>query len=502
MTIGIVLAGGRGSRLGPMAAQISKALVPIGNRPQIVNQIEHLRKAGAGEVIVVTSKDTDWQIKGVLERAGIEAKCVMQYYADGPVPAIATAMQYVRSDEPQDVLLLFSDTVLDQSLPPGEWYAIARPPHHEAPRSYCWYSEEHGRFIDSIPPVGADVTIGAYRFGSGKALKLVVREVTWKTEHRSDNGEIGMAPFLSAMFPNGMEAVELDTWQDVGDLFALSNARRSKFTSRAHHGVILEDDGTITKTGASIEEIQFMAQIGELHYSGQNLFPTVYDIGSSSYTMEYVDLPTLAELWLYWPGSGDTWAKIVGSIIDRMQRDLWIDEGVMLKTDTRNFFGVKAFRRLVQWDPEMKHVDEAFYNKIQKACEIIGEDTWVRGHGDLNFTNILYSLNTGSFKLIDPRGGLVPMLYEYAKLAYSPVFSAISHDLFDNETGRVLPHRLEENAALIGELTKDVDPQRLMAAVALITLAACPLHSESQAMMFFQTGKAMLDAVTQEASVS
>lgn len=498
MTIGIILAGGRGSRLGPMAAQISKALVPIGNRPQVINQIEQLRKAGAGQIIVVTSKDTDWQIKGVLKRAGVDARTVMQYYPDGPVTALNTAMQYVGAGEHQDIILMFSDTVLSQSLPQGEWYGLATPPKNEEPRSYCWYSEEHHKFVDSVPPPNTPVTIGAYRFASAKALKVLIRHVTWDTDSRSANGEIGMAPLLTTAFPNGMESELFETWQDVGDLFALSNARQTRFISRAHHNLSLHDDGTITKGGVSSEELQFMNQIGELRTGGQTLFPTVYDMTNDSYTMEYVDLPTLAELWLYWPGSGDTWAKIVRSIVDRLERDLWHqgDSDPMTQDEVCNYFGVKAFKRLIQWKPDDPMIDEELHMRIARACEIIGEDTWVVGHGDLNFTNILYSLNTGSFKLLDPRGGWIPQIYEYAKLAYSPVFSAIAHDLFDDMG--LFPERIEETAAVIEELTKDVDSQRLTAVVALTLLAACPLHSEPQAKMLYAHGRRMLDAVTSE----
>ena len=84
----------------------------------------------------------------------------------------------------------------------------------------------------------------------------------------------------------------------------------------------------------------------------------------------------------------------------------------------------------------------------------------VRGHGDLNFTNILYSARTGVFKLLDPRGDpmKIPLSYELAKLRYSyhGGFAAITHGLYDfyydggGEPGGVdlWPQRAVESDAL------------------------------------------------------
>lgn len=51
--IGIILAAGRGSRLGPMTENRPKGLVAVCGRPLIAWQIEALRKAGVSEIALV-----------------------------------------------------------------------------------------------------------------------------------------------------------------------------------------------------------------------------------------------------------------------------------------------------------------------------------------------------------------------------------------------------------------------------------------------------------------
>ena len=105
-------------------------------------------------------------------------------------------------------------------------------------------------------------------------------------------------------------------------------------------------------------------------------------------------------------------------------------------------------------------------------------------HGDLNFTNILYSLNTGTFRLLDPRGtwgetGFTgDVRYEYAKLWYSQWFAPISHGLFDGDG--ILPMRYDEIDALTKVISQHADIKEIALISSLMLLSAIPLHDPSQ----------------------
>jgi NDP-sugar pyrophosphorylase family protein len=51
--LGVILAAGHGSRMGPFGEEVPKPIAPICNKPLLVYQIEQLRALGVSEIIVV-----------------------------------------------------------------------------------------------------------------------------------------------------------------------------------------------------------------------------------------------------------------------------------------------------------------------------------------------------------------------------------------------------------------------------------------------------------------
>lgn len=462
-TYGMILAGGKGSRLGPLAAQISKALVSVGSRPQVINQIELLKQSDAEKIVVVVSPSTRDQVKAVIDRAGFDdIEFGVQHVPNGPALAINHGGS--QEWEPEDeVIILMSDTVLElQTLPTGEWVGVASTENRL--KSWCWQTRE-GHYVD-MPLKGhaSMVTIGAYRFNVGR-LRDAISELPLHLD-----GEIGMASLLNQM--QDIRPTIFTDWQDVGDVLSLADAKRDRFISRASHRLQLTPEGLIVKAGVSKAEIEFFKDIAIEGDETIAMFPRVYAWGKDWYKMEYVDNPSLAELWLYWPGPAEMWGNIVTRIVNKCSRALWSHTGTATIEDMYDFLVKKAEWRLRQVDvqPDMVLLD--------RLCGIIGRDVWVRGHGDLNFTNIFFSLNTGAIKLIDPRGGDVPLIYEYAKLAYSPEFAAITHGLVREHS--ILPKREAESTAVWNAVVDYVSAERLYACMALIAFAALPLHDESQ----------------------
>ena len=50
---GVILAAGHGSRMGPFGNLFPKPIIPIGNKPLLVYQLEHMKRLGIEEVIIV-----------------------------------------------------------------------------------------------------------------------------------------------------------------------------------------------------------------------------------------------------------------------------------------------------------------------------------------------------------------------------------------------------------------------------------------------------------------
>ena len=51
--LGVILAAGHGSRMGPFGEEVPKPVAPVCNKPLLVYQIEHLRALGVTDIIVV-----------------------------------------------------------------------------------------------------------------------------------------------------------------------------------------------------------------------------------------------------------------------------------------------------------------------------------------------------------------------------------------------------------------------------------------------------------------
>ena len=105
-----ILAGGRGSRLGPRTASTPKPLTRVAGRPFIVHQLELLAANGANEVVLCVGHLGE-QIEAQLgsEQAGIQ----IAYSYDGPeldgtLGAIRRALPLL----PNRFLVLYGDTYL------------------------------------------------------------------------------------------------------------------------------------------------------------------------------------------------------------------------------------------------------------------------------------------------------------------------------------------------------------------------------------------------------
>lgn len=482
----MIVAGGEATRLGPLAAQMNKALVSVQQRPMIAHLMARAVESNVDKVTIVVSPDSQGQVTKVLNRMGTELPwtITVQPSARGPVDAIQYGLAVLdrgKMGDDDQVIITFADSYFD-SMPPGtdepNWVGVRSVKPGD--RSWCYLDDLDTQWHDGIPALRTTAFIGVLQ-ASVSSLRKVVSHVIYK-----HGNNVGMAPVLTEL---DVREVVFPSWQDVGDIAALAAARRASFTCRSKHQLRLDDRGVLTKTGVTTHEAAAAARMESL-LLGPRLVPSP----SGVLAQEFIDLPSLAELYLYWPGRPDMWKHIIEVITGRLELALWIDvtskyreqreadDQAMIDAAVKMYI-TKPNERLER--VSLPPMSEAFTDYL--ANEVVPTTMRAPIHGDLNFGNILYSLGTDTFKLVDARGdwgGLTTVgdvRYELAKLRYSyrDGFSAITHGL--------TVKRDEESAAMDEVIERHAKGQmkRIAAIEATLFYSAIPLHllSEREALL-------------------
>lgn len=118
MLKGVILAGGKGTRLSPLTVVTNKHLLPVGKEPMIFNPIKQLVSADIKDILVVTSKEHMGEVVRLLG-SGKDFECDFTFKVQEEAMGIAHALHLAKSfagGEP--IVVILGDNIATHSIKP------------------------------------------------------------------------------------------------------------------------------------------------------------------------------------------------------------------------------------------------------------------------------------------------------------------------------------------------------------------------------------------------
>lgn len=211
---GVVLAGGRGTRLRPITRVVNKHVLPIYDEPMIYYPVKTLVKAGIEDVLVISNAEHIGKYIQLLEEADFEAS--FSYKVQTEPKGIAHAVSLAEDFVDDEFVVILGDNVLLADFSD----------------SLDSFSREQGRAKVYLTEVDEPVAYGVASVDNGKVTQIVEKP----NSPDSNLAVIGLYVYTSEFFnvvedidPSDRGELEIT---DVNNRYASSEA----LTYEVHEG--------------------------------------------------------------------------------------------------------------------------------------------------------------------------------------------------------------------------------------------------------------------------
>ena len=438
--------------LSQLFGEISPALIPVNGRPLIFHQIENFIKIDVDTIYISVGYKKDRLIELVQNyyQERIKIVFIEVDYNLAPGNSLISCLKEVESGM---VIINLGDTFLPSSnyVDDSNKVYISKSINQSKRWSKVNLSEKQIVSFYEKDEVADFALIGAYVISE-------VINIDLSFINEGDNYEITDILKLCKLDFKG--EIEYG-WLDFGHIDKYQSSKKRLLEARGFNSLEFNDLlGTITKRSKNVnkflKEIDWQLNVpNELKVLSPRILD--YSIGKNPFIeMEYYSYPTISELWLYASFDEAVLERVISktyeillcfekhkeTVSSKSYHHIYIEKtqnritelksenskfSNLLKSDYININGVK----LKNWNllkGEIELLVPELYNENHN-CFI---------HGDFCFSNILFDINSGIVRIIDPRGiwgedRNGDIKYDIAKLRHSVNgdYDFIVQDLFD-----------------------------------------------------------------------
>jgi glucose-1-phosphate thymidylyltransferase len=269
---GLILSGGKGTRLRPITHTSAKQLVPVANKPVLFYGIEAMAEAGIEQVGIIIAPETGQEIReaaGDGSRFGVEITYVVQDEPAGLAHAVLTAESFL-GDSPfvmylgdnllqggiADLVAAFREhepdaLILLTPVPDPENYGVAE-------LAEASVAGEMGRVVRLVEKPAEPATdlalVGVYMFTAG--IHDAARAI-----EPSARGELEITDAIQHLVDRGLRVephIVRGWWKDTGRLEDMLEANRLILDNliERHEGELIDsqvDGRVVIEAGARLE---------------------------------------------------------------------------------------------------------------------------------------------------------------------------------------------------------------------------------------------------------
>ena len=465
-TLGVVLGAAKiRDELVPIFGDIPTALIPINGKPVIFFILEHFKSNGINNVYVSVGYQQGKVIKLLDAYSNTENfnvhPVVVDYYKK-PGSSLFEVLKTI-PDEKKNKSTLYvhlADTVPhdDISLPFDKNFILV---------SDDYFQSEHWCVVD-VDADGEDIK-AIFDKQKGKEEKFAVvgvyhfNDLEIFNDISKEDFEISYLLHLLIDKSIPIKAIEVDEWFDLGHLKKYYQVKSRFFSTRFFNSLKTDDFmNTIVKKSDRDEilknEILWYLNIPkDIRIYTPRIIDCNTEDGKEIYAeLEFYGYPSLSELWLYTELSQSVWQTVIDrvfAIVNKFrdyQQNVSLDDYIDMYVRKTNLRVKQARKLSTRWSLLFDERTLLINGKKLKgwpylqsrlndsAASLYKEKDNCFLHGDLCFSNILFDLNYGVVKIIDPRGSwgsqsyYGDIKYDIAKLRHSisGLYDHIVHDHF------------------------------------------------------------------------